>query len=83
MTGFELHKSQRSEKVKLPQFTDTLWFSQKESEMPTPKPPYPAQLHEQMAELVRAGRKPDSRAFWLVRGGALYEPKAAAGCSLV
>lgn len=41
-----------------PHFADTLLFSQKESEMPTPKPPYPAQFREQMVELVRAGRKP-------------------------
>jgi transposase len=33
-------------------------FLQKESEMPNPKPPYPAQFREQMVELVRAGRRP-------------------------
>ena len=30
--------------------------SEKESEMPTPKPPYPVVFRQQMVELVRAGR---------------------------
>ena len=35
---------------------DALLFSLKESEMPNPKAPYPAQFREQMVELVRAGK---------------------------
>lgn len=30
--------------------------------MPKPKPPYPAQFHQQMVELVQAGRKPSELA---------------------
>jgi transposase len=33
-------------------------FLQKESKMPNPKAPYPAQFREQMVDLVRAGRRP-------------------------
>ena len=32
------------------------FLPEKESEMPTPKPPYPAAFRQQMVELVRAGR---------------------------
>ena len=38
-----------------PDFADTFSL-EKESEMPTPKPPYPAAFRQQMVELVRAGR---------------------------
>ena len=38
-----------------PDFTDTFSLK-KESEMPKPKPPYPAAFRQQMVELVRAGR---------------------------
>ena len=34
----------------------TLFQPEKESDMPTPKPPYPAAFRQQMVELVRAGR---------------------------
>ena len=33
-------------------------FLHKESEMPNPKAPYPAQFREQMHELVRVGKGP-------------------------
>ena len=38
-----------------PDFADT-FSPEKESEMPTPKPPYPAAFRQQLVELVRAGR---------------------------
>ena len=38
-----------------PDFADT-FSPEKQSEMPTPKPPYPAAFRQQMVELVRAGR---------------------------
>ena len=38
-----------------PDFADT-FSPEKESEMPIPKPPYPAAFRQQMVELVRAGR---------------------------
>jgi transposase len=34
----------------------------KESDMPTPKPPYPAEFRRQMVELVQAGRTPSQLA---------------------
>jgi transposase len=34
----------------------TLFQPEKESDMPTPKPPYPAAFRQQIVELVRAGR---------------------------
>jgi transposase len=38
-----------------PVFTDT-FQPEKESDMPTPKPPYPAAFRQQIVELARAGR---------------------------
>ena len=38
-----------------PDFADTFSL-EKKSEMPIPKPPYPAAFRQQMVELVRAGR---------------------------
>ena len=49
--------------------------------MPTPKPPYPAELRRQMVELVRTGRKPtqlarefgvtaQSISTWVAQAGA-------------
>jgi transposase len=43
-------------------FTKSLLFLKKESQMPNPKPPYPAQVRQQMFELVAAGRRPSELA---------------------
>jgi transposase len=44
--------------LKLTRFRGHLILTEKESDMPTPKPPYPAELRQQMVELVHAGRTP-------------------------
>ena len=44
--------------MKLTHFADTLSLREKESDMPFPKPWYPAEFRRQRVELVQAGRSP-------------------------
>jgi transposase len=43
--------------LEVPPISRTLFSLEKECEMPTPKPPYPAAFRQQMVELVRGGRR--------------------------
>ena len=54
--GDELPRRHTNQLWSCPNFTDTLLFLQKESEMSEPKPVYSPQYRQQLVELVLAGR---------------------------